>query len=292
VSVFEVVILAVSVAVLLRPSVAERQVEPRLARAGLVVAALATVVLSTTAITPSFASEHAHGGGHAHGEVAIAADGTSRCEQAGVANDGNSGGGHGHRGPVPWQPLDPAERAELADQLAEALAVVERYPTVRDAEAGGYRKASIYVPCIASHYVLEGREASDPFDPARPPMLLAADTDPDSEIVGLSYSVISPGGPPVGFAGPNDIWHAHERFCMGKGMLIGTEAADPEGCAARGGAIFDTSDEWMIHVWIVPQWQNRWGLFASEHPDLGGRMGDMDAPPDPDAQDTWFEVSS
>lgn len=293
---FEGVIVAASLGVLLRPKLWEQRVEPALARIGLAAGGLAVVVVSTAAMTPSMASDHAHGaGGHGadgHGATVIQADGTSRCEQAGVTNAANSAnGGHGHRGPVPWEPLDTAGRTALAEQLADAQAVIERYPTVRDAEAGGYRKASVYVPCIASHYVSDVRGGGEGFDPAHPLMLLFAGTDPDSEIVGLSYTTISPSGPPDGFAGPNDIWHAHETLCMGRGLVLGTEEADSDGCEARGGSVIDTSDEWMIHVWIVPQWENRWGIFASEHPDLGGRMGDMDAPPDSDAEDTWFEVS-
>jgi hypothetical protein len=293
VSTFEAVIVAVSLVVLLRPALAERRVEPRLARIGLAVGGLAIVVVSTTAITPSFASEHGHGtGGHGHSATVIQADGSSKCEQAGIKNAGNgANGGHGHRGPVPWQPLDGETRALLAQQLAGAESVVERYPTVRDAEAGGYHQASIYVPCISAHYLSPDRTSLDEFDPARPQMLLFAGTDPDSEIVGLSYSVVSVSGPPEGFAGPNDIWHAHETLCMKPGFVLGTEEADEEGCEARGGVVANTSNDWMVHVWIVPQWENRWGIFASEHPDLGGRMGDMNAPPDPNADDAWFEES-
>ena len=33
----------------------------------------------------------------------------------------------------------------------------------------------------------------------------------------------------------------------------------------------------MSHMWPVPGWESRWGLFSSEHPDLGGRIGDIDA---------------
>jgi hypothetical protein len=289
VTAFEVVIVVVCVAVLLRPGLAESRVEPTIARVALGLGTLAIVVVSTTAITPSFASEHAHGGGHGHGEIVIQADGTSKCEQAGISNAGNAAnGGHGHRGPVPWQPLDPATRATLAEQLVAAQDLVRRYPTVADAEAAGYRAASTYVPCIAAHYLNTNRSSFDAFDPGQPQMLLFTGNDPDDEIVGISYSMISPGGPPEGFAGPNDVWHAHEKLCMKPGFVLGTETADEEECEARGGVLADTSNDWMMHLWIVPQWANRWGMFASEHPDLGGRMGDMDAPPDPDADDAWF----
>ncbi len=289
-SAFEAVVVVATLAVLRRPALAERSVQPAIARAGLLVGALAIVGISTTAVTPSFESDHHGGGGHGHGEVAIQADGTSNCEQSGVANAGNSAnGGHGHRGPVAWQPLDAAGRVVLADELAAARSVVEAYPTVADAEAAGFHKASVYVPCIAAHYLSPDRTSFDPFDPAKPQMLLFAGTDPDSELVGLSYSMISVGNPPEGFEGPNDVWHAHSQLCMKPGVVLGVETADKDECEARGGVLADTSNDWMMHMWNVPQWENRWGMFASEHPDLGGRMGDMDAPPDPEADGTWFE---
>lgn len=293
VTAFEVVLVLASLAVLRRPALAEQPVQPAIARSAVTAGAAAIMAVSTTAVTPSFASEHGHGGGgdgHAgHGIGVIAADGTSECERAGVETPSNSAnGGHGHRGPVPWQPLDRETRALLAEQLAAAQAVVERYPTVADAEAAGYRQGTVYLPCIAAHYVLEGNDLLAPFDPGKPDMILFAGTEPDSEVVGLSYGVISE-EEPEGFAGPNDVWHVHEQVCMKDGLILGSEKASPEECEARGGVMADTANGWMAHLWNVPQWENRWGLFASEHPDLGGRLGDIDAPPDPEADDGFFE---
>jgi len=291
---FELLIIMLVVLVLVRPAVAGMAVDPGTARLGVIGASLAVVVVSTTAVTPAVASEHAHGAdGHGdHGSYTIQADGTSNCEHSGVQNAGNAAnGGHGHRGPVPWQPLDAEGRARLAEQLAAAQTVVDRYPTVADAEAAGFTRASVYVPCIAAHYLAPDRDSFDEFDPAEPQMLLFAGTDPDSELVGLSYSNISTDGPPDGFEGPNDVWHAHEQLCMKPGLVLGVETAEKDACEARGGVLVDTSNDWMMHMWNVPQWENRWGMFASEHPDLGGRMGDMDAPPDPEADGAWFEES-
>jgi hypothetical protein len=36
----------------------------------------------------------------------------------------------------------------------------------------------------------------------------------------------------------------------------------------------------MMHMWNVPGWESRWGLFSSEHPDLGGVIGNINASPD------------
>jgi hypothetical protein len=27
----------------------------------------------------------------------------------------------------------------------------------------------------------------------------------------------------------------------------------------------------MMHAWVVPGWESGWGIFSSEHPELGGK---------------------
>jgi hypothetical protein len=323
---FEVVIVVVSVAVLWRPAMAQRTVRPSLGLAGIGVTGVAIAVVSTMALAPSFASEHHHGDeedGHGHeaaatapdhdheamtaddhdhsggdtaaaaasGEhveghtdVVIAADGTSACEESNVAVGGNSG--HGHRGPVPFEPLDPATRATLSAQIAQSNTVVLRYPTVAAAEAGGYRRITPYVPCIAAHYINSGLLDAT-FDPANPEILLFAGTAPDSPLVGLSYlDFTGPDNQPEGFAGSTDPWHVHERLCIGGGGVLGDENTDSGACEARGGRVVPLNGLWMMHEWNVPGWESRWGLFSSEHPDLGGRVGDINGTPDaPDNAD-------
>lgn len=306
---FEATIALAAAAVLARPAVAQRPLSSRLVRPGLAVATTAVVVASTMALAPAFASDHHHGeaaageGHHAtgtgdaaagdgHGDheaAMIMADGSSPCEQAGVSNEGNAGGaGHGHRGPVDVRPLDAATRAEYTEQVARANAALARIATVADAEAAGYRRVSPYVPCIAAHYVNTAALMNDGFDPDTPEIALYAGTDPDSPAVGLSYLVFGE-EQPEGFAGPNDPWHNHEQICIGRDGVLGVESSTEEGCAARGGRMRDIGNIWMNHMWNAPGWESSWGLFSSEHPDLGGRIGDIDAPPDPEASDAFFD---
>jgi len=306
----------VGLLLLARPRLSARPLAPAFGRPALALGGVALAALSTASLAPAFASGHHHGaaggGGHGAGEhgheamsaaehaamtgasggdghdaAVIQADGTSPCEQAGVSNEGNSGG-HGHRGPVPYEPLDRQTRATLATEVAQANAVVAALPTVADAEAAGYRKVSPYVPCIAAHYIRTDLLMGDGFDAEHPEVLLYAGTDPDSEVVGLSY-LVRDEGEPAGFAGDTDVWHVHEKLCLGEGGVLGIETATAEGCAARGGRMMDVGNIWMAHMWNVPGWESRWGMFSSEHPDLGGRMGDIDAPPDPEADDAWFD---
>jgi hypothetical protein len=268
------------------------------------------VALSTMALSPSFASDHHHGeaahshgtgeeaahshdageaagapshdaatGGHqeGHTDVVITADGSSPCEQSGVANEGNSG--HGHRGPVADVPMDPATRDEFRAQTAAANAAVARYPTVADAEAAGYTRITPYVPCIAAHYIKQSA-LLNPFDPNEPEILLMDGTNPDSHIVGLSYLVLGdPDQPPAGFAGDIDTWHVHETLCVGRAGVVGDESTTEEQCEERGGRVIPLGNLWMAHMWNAAGWPSVWGLFSSENPELGGTIGDINGTP-------------
>jgi hypothetical protein len=310
---FEFGIVAISVAVLLRPALAQQSVRPSLGMAGIGLTGLAVAVVSTVALAPAFASDH-HGSGtdgeaaahdHAadeadtggashdheatgaegatgdnvegHTNVVIAADGTSACEQSGYGNEGNAG--HGHRGPVPFTPLDAETRTTFAAQVAQSNAVAAAYPTPAAAEAAGWKQITPYVPCIAAHY-LNSKLLDGKFDPAKPEILLYDGTDPDSHLVGLSYLAFTdPDNPPEGFAGDNDPWHIHRQLCLGGGGVVGDENTTPEQCAERGGRLVPLNNLWMMHMWNVAGWDSRWGLFSSEHPDLGGSIGDINAAP-------------
>jgi hypothetical protein len=302
---FEAGIVVLSLAVLVRPALAQRQLRPSFGFAGVGLTAIAVAAVSTVALTPSFASDHhGHGGseeaagGHSHSaasmkgggtqhaaghgggstEAVIQADGSSACEQAGVANAGNSG--HGHRGPVPFQPLDPATRQAQSQQIAISNAFITAHPTVKEIEADGWRRITPYVPCIAAHYIKSG-ELTNGFDPAKPEIVLAEGTEPDSRVVGLSYLAFAgKDTPPEGFAGGNDPWHVHEQLCLGGGGVLGDESTTEEECAARGGRVAKLGNLWMMHMWNVPGWESRWGLFSSEHPDMGGTIGNINATPE------------
>jgi hypothetical protein len=234
------------------------------------VSAVGVVVAASSilAITPGVTGED-----HGHGAVAIAADGTSLCERS---DFGGSAGGHGHRGPVAYQPLHPDQRRRYAAQVAGSDRAVASFPTVRAARAGGYVEITPYTPCVASHFLSRSAFRDGTFDPSKPEILLFAGTDPDSHILGLSYLLRGdPGQPPQGFTGENDQWHRHTSFCVRDGEIIdGDDTLNPEDCAATSGAALPTHDVWMLHMWNVPGWESRWGLFSSEHPDLGGERGD------------------
>jgi hypothetical protein len=286
---FEAGIVVLSLAVLVRPAIAQHSIRPAVALPTLGMAGLAVAVVSTVALTPSFASDH-HGGdevaGHEHGAtVTDAAVAGTPCKQSmppdfeGPMVIGASSS-HTHHGPVPWHPIkDRATRDLLGRQLEIAHEATVRYPTVADAEAAGYQKIGPYLPCIGAHYVKTPIYLGG-FDPATPTMMLYDGTNPDSKVVGLSYAMLADKrSPPDGFAGPNDPWHAHGiggKFCVKDDFVIGATA---EGCTENGGNTVGFDKHWMNHVWVADAWPSSWGLFSNENPDLGGQIGDINALP-------------
>jgi hypothetical protein len=240
-------------------------------------------------------------GGHEHGEIiAGTATGDSPCEvaapvaaspgQTGTGAGGSQGeaeGEHGHRGMAVQQPLTSEEQQRLNLEMRAARTVIDRYPTVAAAEAGGYHMSTVYVPCIGAHYTNTGLVAK--FDPAAPSELLYDGTSPDAKIVGLSYLVFHPGGPPEGFAGENDHWHQHNAnggLCMKGGVVVGGEDVDEQACAKRGGRKVILRDIWMVHAWVAPGYECSWGVFAGECPELGGRVGGTASDPPTPSRDS------
>jgi hypothetical protein len=209
---------------------------------------------------------------------ASAITGTTPCEKAGApASEGQvlDGQGHFHRGPTAQVPLTEAATMQLKAQQLQARAVVAKYATVAAATAGGYRQSTVYVPCIGAHYTNVGLAGR--FDPSAPSELLYDGTRPDSHIVGLSYLVWHPGGAPAGFVGPNDHWHQHTfngGLCINSAQLvIGAESMSKADCESHGGKKIALTDIWMLHDWAAPGFDCSWGVFASECPELGGKIG-------------------
>jgi hypothetical protein len=219
---------------------------------------------------------HGHGGADMGEAVAGSATGQSPCEKSGPpVSPGQTADEMSERGMVKQQPLAAEARWQLQAQQVQARSVVDKYPTVADAENAGYRRSTPYVPCIGAHYTNTGLVAK--FDPAAPSELLYDGTEPTSRIVGLSYLVVNPGGAaPEGFAGPNDHWHQHSSnggLCLKGQEVVGGEDSTPEQCAAKGGRKNALKDIYMLHDWVVPGFECTWGTFAGECPELGGKIG-------------------
>jgi hypothetical protein len=282
-SVCELGIVALALAVLVRPEVAQRKLRPAVAVPVVGIAGLGVAVISSLAFTPALASSHDHHEAAGSGTGSAAASGH---EHGAVAS------GHTH-GPTtlngqevkgvkaqdvkeesqPNQPLDATTRAELKAQLSEARDVALRYPTVADATAGGYHLAGGFAPGSGAHYISYGGIiGSGSFDPTKVNSLIYDGTSPSSQIIGLMYYGMGQGAP-EGFAGPNDHGHRHSNVCIKPGPngidvpFPADQDVTPNDCAAVQGTMLKTTG-YMVHAWVVPSWESPLGVFSHDNPDV------------------------
>jgi hypothetical protein len=176
---------------------------------------------------------------------------------------GANGHGHNHGGPESLTPLSPAEQGELDRQWAVAVAAARRVDTAAKANAAGYVVASTTAPGVGVHFV-NWELIDKPFDPAAPSMLLFDMRGPEPVLAGFSYWLRSDVAP-AGFAGANDHWHQHSGLCIVNGWVDREEVEGPSLCA---GSYLGGRDLWMLHAWVVPGYENRWGDFADTNPVL------------------------
>lgn len=248
---------------------------------GFVVGAAVVLLVDSGSNETRVVAPFASTGASAHGS-ASALTGDTACEQSGPPVSEGQAGAHGHRGPAEWASVDRATRDVMTQQLAAAHDVTIAYPTVAAAEAAGWKMTTAYVPCIGAHYL--NQRYIGGFDIAHPAMLLYDGTTPESKIVGLSYAALSGKKAPDGFAGPNDAWHQHNLnggLCLKGRVVVGAESTSEADCKARGGVKIKLDSLWMNHVWVADGWPSSWGIFSSEHPDLGGQINNIDGAPDP-----------
>ena len=279
----ELGIVALALAVIVRPAMAQRELRPAVAVPAVAIAGLGVAVISSLAVTPALASSHQHGvvgsgdtpsaatsghdhgsvvAGHQHGVTTLNGQQVKGVKAQDVSAESQ-----------PDQPLDPATRAELKTQLTEARDFALRYPTVADATAAGFRLAGGFAPGSGAHYIsYGGLTGSGPFDPAKPLSLIYDGTSPTSQVIGLMYYSMGETAP-EGFAGPNDHWHRHSNVCIktGPGGLEVPFPADQDvtaaQCAAVQGSLLKTTG-YMVHAWVVPSWESPLGVFSHDNPDV------------------------
>ena len=179
----------------------------------------------------------------------------------------------------PDQPLDPATRDQLAQQLVAARDTAMKYPTVADATRAGYfLVGGGFGPGAGAHYIGGGGGfGGGGFDPAKPPTLIYDGISPTSRVVGLMYLGMGANGAPEGFAGPNDHWHRHSGVCLrGAEVIFPVDADVTEAqCEAEGGNYMATTT-WMVHAWVVPGWESPAGVFSHENPNIRCADGTFD----------------
>ncbi|HEY8547551.1 MAG TPA: hypothetical protein VIL36_20955 [Acidimicrobiales bacterium] len=271
----EVVALVVAGALALgaRPPVLRGRL-PALATAGL------ALVFAVGAVSSPQARDHAAGAHGEHGagdDHAMGDDHGAGAGHHGEAEDdlGFSQLSNGHQHERGVEPLAPGEMTELAQQLAVTTQLMVQFPTLGDAEAGGYRRAGPFVPGLGLHYnppkltPVDG--AADTEAELLSPMLIFDGIEADAPLAGFMFYGIGDTAP-EGFAGPNDHWHYHERVCIviGPDGIDAPFGADLEGvteqmCTDVGGSFIETTG-YMVHVWNVPGYESPDGMFTELNP--------------------------
>ncbi len=173
---------------------------------------------------------------------------------------------------IPDKQLDPATRAQLAEQLVAARTAALKYPTVADAEKAGMILAGKFSPETGAHFIDIRYASGVNFDPSHPGSYIYDGTDPTSKIVGLMYLSLNLSAPPEGFAGPNDHWHRHTNTCVIFGNPIripfpADSSVTASQCQKVHGS-FMRETVWMVHAWVVPGWESPLGVFSHNNPDL------------------------
>ena len=203
------------------------------------------------------------------GEVA-AADGArpTFCDPTDTAINDGHGSAFAAMYPAKKAPLDGEECRELTGLLAAAEAFASRFPTVDDARVAGWTQIADYIHGQGVHFEAPWfREGS--FDPRRPGYLLYDGAEADSRLSGMMFLERGE-GPPSGFPGDNDHWHNHPMLCFNQArtFVLGEHISDAE-CSDRGGVMVDSSDLWMVHVWlpVYEDWEPH-DVFNRTHPAL------------------------
>ena len=186
---------------------------------------------------------------------------------------------NGHQHGAGVVDLDQETELRLHAQLAQTLDVAERYPTVADAEAAGFRRAGPFSPGLGTHYLppnVASMNSDGDMDPEDLdwPVLIYDGWEPDSPVAGFMYMADGPDGEaPRGFIGPNDHWHYHTDVCIvyEDGVVEAPLGADRSATKAQcdqfGGFLIDRTGH-MVHVWTVPGYESDKGVFSEVNPAL------------------------
>lgn len=167
-------------------------------------------------------------------------------------------------------PLSATDCLALNLYLINAEAYAAQFPTAGVAEANGWHHLAPFISGQGTHHVNIERGVTAAFDPNRPNMLMYDSNADSARLTGMVWAVESGEMPPEGFPGNNDHWHFHERLCFIQGpdgpFIVGDNISDAQ-CAARGGVNQDTSDIWLLHVWlpVYEGWQAT-DIFNKTHP--------------------------
>jgi hypothetical protein len=251
-------------------------------------AACATSSRTSTSSDGMAAGATSQPAAHEHaGHAMTPGDARKSAELAFLFPDGNdkgwskveNGSGHHTAPDVPLALIPAPTRTEMLRQLALTLDVVKKFPTVKAAEAAGYRRAGPFIPGLGTHYIGGRTSRSGTLTDAdilSPSTIIYDGTAPESPIAGFMYMsrASSRATPePEGFAGPNDKWHYHTGLCTLEGAngvieIFGFDGSISEPDCTKQGGNFMPSTQYMLHVWTVPGYSSPLGVFSHANPAL------------------------
>lgn len=176
------------------------------------------------------------------------------------------------------KPLTLEEKEAFGRDLDHARRVALEIGTVAEAERRGYVKNYEYIEGRGYEYI-NFRLFNEELDLDKPTMLVFPDTKPDTKVISMAYEVIGTReeGPPRRFPLSMVPWHFHHNLCKVGDDVIGNVETDANGkliergaerCEKAGATYMPALDHWMVDLWVIPGWENPWGLVSSKHPDM------------------------
>ena len=192
--------------------------------------------------------------------------------------------------------MDRGTLGELLGQLGRVESAVLQYETLDDACAAGLTISSAQTANMGIHVTDPG--AGFAFNPDRPQMILFAKEDgeriPRPDIghcdgdrfvgeegfqpVGAVFNIALSEDHPDAFAGELDNWHVHHNTCAGgtienaadvnREVEVTAVTATPEECAAGGGMFIPVMPSWMMHTYVVPEFDPQGGVFSMFNPSV------------------------
>ena len=192
--------------------------------------------------------------------------------------------------------MDRETLGELLGQLARVEAAVLQYETLDAACAAGLNISAAQAANMGIHVTDPG--AGMEFNPDRPQMILFAkdggERIPRPEIgycdedtfvgeagfqpVGAVFNLPLSEDHPEAFAGKLDNWHVHHNTCAGGTVEnashvnpeeeVSATTATPEECEAGGGRFAPVIPSWMMHAYVVPQFDPQGGVFSMFNPSV------------------------
>jgi hypothetical protein len=177
-------------------------------------------------------------------------------------------GGHSHQlGAVPApgvllpagedRPPTHAEIEATEHFYSEVVEAIARYRDPAVAAADGYDVSGMYGTSFhASNATYQADDLV--FDPERPETLVYAVAADGPVLLGAMFEMpgLRRAGPAIG--GPLTVWHAHDHLCFGLMPPALAGFVSPFGGCALGAITIPMTPE-MIHVWVLPGVEDRFG---------------------------------